>query len=240
LSSLALSAIPFVGLIELVKIFVGHNGLVGFIRLGLVSLICFGLIKLVELIGLFGPSGIISLIGYNGLVGFIGLGLIGFIGLVLVSLVGLIGHISLVGPISFNGISGLIDQISLVSLSGISGISGLIGQISLVVLSASSNHWLIGLIGVIGFGLIGLSASSASAASLARQRISLGGLIGLLSHWLFCHRLATFLNTGTTNHGGSSMQHHTKLSQCNLALTKLPTRQYLIIAPPHCFMCICS
>jgi hypothetical protein len=54
-----------------------------------------------------------------------------------------------------------------------------------------------------------------------------------LSHRLFCHRIATFLNTATTNHGGSSMQHHTKLPQCNLAPTKLPTQQYLIITSPH-------
>ena len=140
---------------------------------------------------------------------------------------GLIGHISLVGPISCNGISGLISQISLVSLCGLSGISGLIGQISLIDLSASS----------IGFGLIGSSALSASVALLACQRISLDGLVGLSSRQLFCHRLATFLNTATTNHGGSSMQHHNKLPQCNLVLTKLPTRQ-LIIPPPHCFTCI--
>jgi len=188
---------------------------VGFIRLGLVSLIGFGLIELVELIGLVGPSGIISLIGYNGLVSFIGLGLD--------SIVELIGHISLVGPISCNGISGLIGQISLISLCGLSGISGLIGQISLVDLSAWSNHWLISFIGVIGFGLIGSSALSASVALLACQRISLDGLVGLSSCRLFCHRLATLLNTATTNHGGSSMQHHKKLPQCNLALTKLPT-----------------
>jgi hypothetical protein len=204
------------------------------------SIIGFGLIELVELIGLVGPSGIISLISYNGLVGFIGLGLVGFIGLGLVSLVGLIGHISLFGSISFNGISGLIGQISLVSLSGLSGISGLIGQISLVDSSALSNYWLISLIGVISFGLIGSSALSASVASLACQRISLNGLIGLSSHRLFCHRLATFLNTATTYHGGSSMQHHKKLPQCNLALTKFPMRQYLFTAPPHCFTCIRS
>ena len=68
-----MSAILFVGLIELVKLihFVGHNGLVGFIRLGLVSFFGFGLIELVELTGLVDPSGIISLIGHNGLVGFI-------------------------------------------------------------------------------------------------------------------------------------------------------------------------
>ncbi len=44
-----MSAIPFVGLIKLVKLihFVGHNGLVGFIRLGLVSLNGFGIIELV-------------------------------------------------------------------------------------------------------------------------------------------------------------------------------------------------
>ena len=84
-------AIPFVGLIELIKLihFVGHSGLAGFIRLGLVSLIGFGLIKHVKLTGLFGPTGIISLIGYNGLVSFICLGL--------VSIAGLTGHISLVG-----------------------------------------------------------------------------------------------------------------------------------------------
>ena len=224
-----MSAIPFVGLIKLVKLihFVGHNGLVGFIRLGLVSLIGFGLIELVELIGLVGPSGIISLIGYNGLISFIGIGL--------VSIVGLIGHISLVGPISFNGISGLIGQISLVSLSGLSGISGLIGQINLVDSSASSNHWLTSLIGVIGFGLLGSSALSASVASLACQRISLDGLVGLSSRRLFCHGLATFLNTATANHGGSSMQHHKKSPRCKSALPKLPTRQHRIITPPHCF-----
>jgi hypothetical protein len=157
-----LSVIQFIGLIKLVMLirFVGQNGLVGFIRLGLVSFFGFGLIELVKLIGLVDPSGIISLIGHNGLIGFIGLGLVGFIGLGLVSLVGLIGHSSLVGPTSFNGISGLI------------------GQISLVDSSASLNHWLINLIGVIGFGpsarlprqpqrpcwLVRESASTASSA----------------------------------------------------------------------------
>ena len=91
-----MSVIQFIGLIKLVMLirFVGQNGLVGFIRLDLVSFFGFGLIELVKLIGLVDPSGIISLIGHNGLIGFIGLGLVGFIGLGLVSLV--IGQINLV------------------------------------------------------------------------------------------------------------------------------------------------
>ena len=47
--------------------------------------------------------------------------------------------------------------------------------------------------------------------------------------------LVNLLNTATTNHGGSSMQHHKKSPRCKSALPKLPTRQHCIITPPHCF-----
>jgi len=131
----------------------------------------------------------------------------------------LIDRISLVGSISFSGISGLVDQISLISLSGFIGhvsfinlgisfiglslgsLGGLIGHISLVgrciigliESAASSNHWPISLIGVIGLCLI---ASSASVASLARRLISFISLIGSSAH-RFCERLATAVNKAT-------------------------------------------
>jgi hypothetical protein len=56
------------------------------------------------------------------------------------------------------------------------------------------DHWPISLIGVLGLYLI---ASSASAAFLACQLISFVGLVGLLSHRLFCERLATAVNKAT-------------------------------------------
>ncbi len=55
-------------------------------------------------------------------------------------------------------------------------------------MSAPSNHWPISLIGIIGFGLIALSAS---AASSAWRLICISSLVGLLTHRLFCERLAT-------------------------------------------------
>jgi hypothetical protein len=105
--------------------FSGHNGdisliglgfilsacwLIGFIGLGLVGFIGFGLDSLVSISGL---------IGHNCLDGIIGLGL--------VSLVDLVG---------LSGINGLIGKISLISLIGISGF-GLLGGFGLSALFAS-------------------------------------------------------------------------------------------------------